>query len=883
MFRRHAIYFSMLLLGVLTLGATPAMAVGIPDVMVNEENYLSDFEQQGLSTGHDADGNFVVCWSDMRESTSYGFFQLFHADGTPNGPNRKFETDPLYPGHEIRNPCPRLAMNSAGYFAIIYCLRTDGYGMPPQIVMRRYDPAGNEIGDRLQISSRGYSHSGIENTAIGINDNQQIVVLFETRGDGAADTYGQFLTMSGDFIGDNFPVLMMDSLFTQIPHVALNNQGQVFAAVLVSTLSSADLLLGNAFPFGMPPTQTAQCIDTGIYIQDGPRYVIDWSELAYQRNGNFCLAWHVRECEIHWEWEYRYYAQLFDGTGQNLSDRLPVFATIMDSLSRVTTAATPDGFFVSTKNRHDKTFVIQEISNTGETDYDYFRTVADTSVFPLGDVNLFKNSQGDLMYTMYDYTNEDMHNYDMYLQGYHADGQLSIEMQRINDDFGAVQSAPAVAIAPDGSSLTLWIDYRLSHSGDIFGQVLDADGNPVGSNFRVNTYDEPGNGYCRDLEMGYNKSGHAVAVWTGRGNSEDYAVHAAAFVPPSFTQNGEGVLIYEPSYSFYDFMPDAAVDSAGNFVVAWRHRPSENEYVYHAYMQYYLTDLTPLTGLRKINTSTGFEGTSIADNMVPRLAMKPSGDFGVTWIETFIPPGEVLPHPFVFFKTYDRYLFAQTDDIVISPIHSLLSYIYPDIAVNEFGEYAVAWSGGESCIWDGLVARVIKEDGTFMCDAFLYVNYDVFGNQLKPRIAAGPSREFIGVWYNSGAEQMDIFTQKFIYNGTLKGTVTRVNEDPGGYSQFLPDIAAFNNKVVFAWEDYRNGRGNADIFVNSRIWQELSGTTGDVNLDGNGDLLDLLFLIDFLYGDPPGPEPIIYDLGDINADGAINLLDLLMLISLFYS
>ncbi|MBN2227462.1 MAG: immune inhibitor A [candidate division Zixibacteria bacterium] len=57
---------------------------------------------------------------------------------------------------------------------------------------------------------------------------------------------------------------------------------------------------------------------------------------------------------------------------------------------------------------------------------------------------------------------------------------------------------------------------------------------------------------------------------------------------------------------------------------------------------------------------------------------------------------------------------------------------------------------------------------------------------------------------------------------------------------------------------------------------------GDVNGDNNVDLLDILFLISHIYGNPPGPTPEDPESADVNADGDINLLDILHLISYLY-
>ncbi|MBN2226700.1 MAG: PKD domain-containing protein [candidate division Zixibacteria bacterium] len=59
-------------------------------------------------------------------------------------------------------------------------------------------------------------------------------------------------------------------------------------------------------------------------------------------------------------------------------------------------------------------------------------------------------------------------------------------------------------------------------------------------------------------------------------------------------------------------------------------------------------------------------------------------------------------------------------------------------------------------------------------------------------------------------------------------------------------------------------------------------TCGDANNDDAVNLLDVLYIIDYLYGTPPGPAPDPRESGDANADGVINLLDILYEISYLY-
>jgi len=59
---------------------------------------------------------------------------------------------------------------------------------------------------------------------------------------------------------------------------------------------------------------------------------------------------------------------------------------------------------------------------------------------------------------------------------------------------------------------------------------------------------------------------------------------------------------------------------------------------------------------------------------------------------------------------------------------------------------------------------------------------------------------------------------------------------------------------------------------------------GDVSRDEQVNLLDILILIDYIYGNPPGPAPVPISSGDVNGgDGSINLLDILYLIDFIYS
>lgn len=80
--------------------------------------------------------------------------------------------------------------------------------------------------------------------------------------------------------------------------------------------------------------------------------------------------------------------------------------------------------------------------------------------------------------------------------------------------------------------------------------------------------------------------------------------------------------------------------------------------------------------------------------------------------------------------------------------------------------------------------------------------------------------------------------------------------------------------------DYAGLLGSGLVNVSVAVSLTDSIASGDANGDGIIDLLDILFIIDFIYRAGPSPEPT--SLADVNGDGLINLIDILLLIGNLY-
>ena len=83
-------------------------------------------------------------------------------------------------------------------------------------------------------------------------------------------------------------------------------------------------------------------------------------------------------------------------------------------------------------------------------------------------------------------------------------------------------------------------------------------------------------------------------------------------------------------------------------------------------------------------------------------------------------------------------------------------------------------------------------------------------------------------------------------------------------------------EVIAGFSDRAEDTTYCTVYFNVRA------CCGDANDDGDFNLLDVLFLIDHVYGTPPGPAPDYFAQGDVVIDGNLNLLDILYLIRYLY-
>ncbi|MEM9413612.1 MAG: dockerin type I domain-containing protein [Planctomycetota bacterium] len=89
---------------------------------------------------------------------------------------------------------------------------------------------------------------------------------------------------------------------------------------------------------------------------------------------------------------------------------------------------------------------------------------------------------------------------------------------------------------------------------------------------------------------------------------------------------------------------------------------------------------------------------------------------------------------------------------------------------------------------------------------------------------------------------------------------------PGNYSTFLFTFVSDSKNSILCFEDVSSGTLSFDALIDSVSIQQ-AGFIGDINCDGNIDLLDVAPFVETLTGGG------FFEKADINQDGEVNLLD----------
>jgi hypothetical protein len=184
--------------------------------------------------------------------------------------------------------------------------------------------------------------------------------------------------------------------------------------------------------------------------------------------------------------------------------------------------------------------------------------------------------------------------------------------------------------------------------------------------------------------------------------------------------------------------PAVAMNSAGDFVVAWRSDPTDGRGG-GVYARCYDEAGTPLGLEFQVN-----ESPADLDSWTPAVAIAPSGSFVIAWVASRDNDSDVVAR---LFDSQGQALTEefQVDDSLIRAAQSM-----PSIAMDSQGNFVIVWTVWSGTYYSGkseVAGRLYYADGTPSTDGFLIAEAS---NADSPEVSMDDSGRFVVAWIRMG-------------------------------------------------------------------------------------------------------------------------------------
>ena len=309
---------------------------------------------------------------------------------------------------------------------------------------------------------------------------------------------------------------------------------------------------------------------------------------------------------------------------------------------------------------------------------------------------------------------------------------LSDEFQ-INIETSGNQREPSVAMDAAGNFVVAWYGPG-ENKEDIFARRFDPNGQPLGSEFCVNTYTNDRQLYP-DVAM--DNDGGFIIVWESMNIPEEgkKAICGRLYDSNGLNIGPEFVINDEPSVCRY---PDVAMETEGNFAIVWMQDKSSNSII----ARLYNADGTAKTEPFEIST---IRFSSITR---PSIAMDKDGNFVVAWDGD--PNFASLDDIHARWYNFDGTAIGE-QFIVNTTIEGPQQN--PQVAMNNRGRFII--------VWDSKIDPNINERDIFaqrydiaggpLGDEF-QVNTYITDDQKRPSVAIGQNRNYVMAWQSYGQD-----------------------------------------------------------------------------------------------------------------------------------
>jgi hypothetical protein len=587
------------------LASTAAATQDLDQVVITDTTGSLGSEQDQLAIASYPGRNIVLVWRDARFGDGDLRALLFDPSGRqlaqPGSPVGDFLVND--DGQAVDQQRPAVAMNSLGQFVVVW---TDGRQGSGDIWLQRFEADGSPVGENVKVNTgrdddRKFTHT---RPAVALGDDGQVVVAWmDDRNGSSNDVYAARLAADNSLKVNPFLVsstigttdkLLFKPFDSTGPSVALSGAPGDTSFVVawqarnLVNRGARRAIFGRLFrafnPIkGTPLDQQMVLLDnrkpgdaTVVKNADSPVLL---PPVAGDTSLSYTLVWVDSTSGKGVVSARRISGSSWARIGNPLADTgLAAIRVVSDSVGL---AAGAPGAARLRDGSLSVSWIAQQQAD-GSLQTVHHRLVS-ASLQPLG-ASQRLNSGGDATRRAFARTaafgtdqepaarmaawvDRRSGNWDATVRvlGSGASQDSALVHDRQPD-----QINPHLAYNDAGKGVAVWTDYRKGFSDpDIFAQVMDASGAPVGANFRVNS--DAAGAFQDHPKVAMDSLGAFTVVWEDA-RSGNFLVYARHFGTDNAATGAEWLvapLAGAARDSFQQFRPVISVTHAGAGVVAW--------------------------------------------------------------------------------------------------------------------------------------------------------------------------------------------------------------------------------------------------------------------------------------------------------------------------
>ncbi|MBT9546423.1 MAG: hypothetical protein IV090_13625 [Candidatus Sericytochromatia bacterium] len=372
----------------------------------------------------------------------------------------------------------------------------------------------------------------------------------------------------------------------------------------------------------------------------------------------------------------------------------------------------------------------------------------------------------------------------------------------INTFTTASQVAPEVAMQSNGNFVVVWE----SHIQDgairgVYAQRFDPQGLPLGSEFRVNTT-TANDQYEPAVAM--DSAGNFVVAWTSTNQDGSGAgIYAQRYNAAGVAQGSEFRVNVTTAGGQYN--PAIGLDGTGNFVIAYTCDGLDGGGNGVEAVRFDASG--QVLGSFQANT------TATGDQSRPSIGMNSSGQFVISWDSN----GQDGDGSGIYAQRYSADGSAQGSEFrVNTQITGAQSRSSLDLSAD--GRFVVSWeSSGQDGSDTGVYAQRYAADGSAQGLEFR-VNTTSANSQSDPSIAMDSQGNFVVTWISDGQDGSGagIYAQRYNASGVAQGAEFQVNTKTSS-AQLYPKIDMLaNGAFTIVWQS-QGSDGNNNGIVGKRF------------------------------------------------------------------